>query len=158
MLHMCNICGLLLPSSTFVILPTTLSCPHHLCPSRYVHCRAGHVYVSRVVLCLSAVCDVWTDVGEHVCVGVGLASDEAHRILQTKSLHLVQQATNYVFNWRFFLCSCARRDGMHLPSAVCAGYSLDAFCASSVPFCSFRHRDSNPGRSGESRVSWPARL
>ena len=82
MLHKCNICGLLLPSSTFAILPATLSRPHHLRPSPYIQCRAGHVYVSRVVLCLSGVCDVWADVGEHVCVCVGLASDEAQRILQ----------------------------------------------------------------------------
>ena len=157
MLHKCSVCGLPIPSSGFVIFPATLSRPPYtyisLCPSPCWPCLC---IVCRVVRVACAVC---ADVGEHVCVYVSLGPEEKTQHTTNTPRHLALQAHASVFNWPpSVLCCCAHREDLRLPSVIFVGCSLRVFCAASVPFCIFRHRDSSPGRSGEGRVSWPARL
>ena len=128
MLHKCSVCGLFIPSSSFVIFPATLSRPPYtyisLCPSPCWPCLC---IVCRVVCVACAVC---TDVSEHVCVYVSLGPEETQSILQTHHSTLHCKHMHPCLPGRPVFSAVVRTGRTCACHLSC---SWSALCASSVP-------------------------
>ena len=133
----CCVCGVL-PSSSFVIFPATLSRPPYtyisLCPSPCWPCLC---IVCRVVCVACAVC---ADVGEHFCVYVSLGPEETQSRLHTHHSTLHCKHMYQCLTGRPVFCAVVRTGRTCACRLSCL---WGALCASSVPllcrFCALVH-------------------